>query len=296
MDMKQLLILGLQISVVLTVFGYGLRTTAGDLLYVVKRPGLAARSLLSVFVIMPVIAFALARLFDIRDVVEISLVALAISPVPPLLPMKEIKSGGQASYGLGLMALLALLAIPAAPLAIELLERFSGQPLEISASAIARLAMISVLVPLAAGVIVRVVAPVIAERIGGAVSQVAKVLLLVAACVLLAAVWRAVWNATGQGAILAIVVFVAAGLAIGHLLGGPKREESVVLGLSTACRHPAIAFAIASANYPEERFGGAIILYLLVSALVGIPYVKWNRQRGDGSSDQFADANSLHSF
>ena len=29
----------------------------------------------------------------------------------------------------------------------------------------------------------------------------------------------------------------------------------------------------------EERFGGAIILYLLGSALVGIPYVKWNRQR-----------------
>jgi BASS family bile acid:Na+ symporter len=279
MDLKQLLILGLQMSVVLTVFGYGLKTTFADLLYVVKRPGLAARSLLSVFVIMPVMAFALARLFDIRDVVEISLVALAISPVPPLLPMKEMKSGGQESYGLGLMALLALLSIPTAPLAVEVLQRFSGQSLEISASAVARLAMISVLVPLAAGVIVRAVAPAVAERIGGAVSLVAKVLLLLAASVLLAAVWRAVWNATGEGAVLAIVVFVAAGLAIGHLLGAPKREESVVLGLSTACRHPAIAFAIASANYPEQRFGGAIILYLLVSALVGIPYVKWNRQR-----------------
>jgi BASS family bile acid:Na+ symporter len=53
----------------------------------------------------------------------------------------------------------------------------------------------------------------------------------------------------------------------------------VVLGLSTACRHPAIAYAIASANFPEERFGGAIILYLLLSTLVGIPYVKWNRRR-----------------
>src|SRR5678809_1012081 len=98
MTLKQLVMLALQISVVLTVFGYGLQTTRADLLYVVKRPGLLVRSLLSVFVIMPVIAFALARLFDIRHVVEVALVALAISPVPPLLPMKEHKAGGEASY------------------------------------------------------------------------------------------------------------------------------------------------------------------------------------------------------
>jgi BASS family bile acid:Na+ symporter len=146
-------------------------------------------------------------------------------------------------------------------------------------AAIASLAMISVLAPLAAGTIVRAVAPAFAERSAGVVSLGARVLLLVAAVALLAGVWRSVWAATGQGAVLAIAVFVAAGLAVGHLLGGPKRDESVVLGLSTACRHPAIALAIASANYSEHRFGGAIILYLLVSAVAGIPYVIWNRQR-----------------
>src|SRR5262245_52730942 len=110
MDLKQLVMLALQISVVFTVFSYGLKTTAADLLYDLKRPWLLARSLIAVFVIMPIIAFAFARLFDIRRVVEISLVALAISPVPPLLPMKETKAGGRASYALGLVALLALLS------------------------------------------------------------------------------------------------------------------------------------------------------------------------------------------
>jgi BASS family bile acid:Na+ symporter len=279
MDLKQLVMLALQISVVFTVFSYGLKTTAADLLYVLKRPRLLAQSLIAVFVIMPVIAFALARLFDIRPVVEISLVALAISPVPPLLPMKETKAGGRVSNALGLVALLALLSIAAAPLAVEALERLSGQSLEISPAAIARLAMISVLVPLAVGMVVRALVPAFADRIEGFVGLVAKVLLLAASIVLIATVWRSVWDATGRGGILAIVVFVAAGLAVGHLLGGPERKESVVLGLSTACRHPAIAFAMASANFPEQRFGGAIILYLLVSTLVCFPYVKWNRQR-----------------
>jgi BASS family bile acid:Na+ symporter len=49
--------------------------------------------------------------------------------------------------------------------------------------------------------------------------------------------------------------------------------------MSCACRHPAIAFAIASANFPDQRFGGAIILYLLLSLLIGVPYVRWNRSR-----------------
>ncbi|HEY7190875.1 MAG TPA: hypothetical protein VH436_30195 [Vicinamibacterales bacterium] len=279
MSLKQIVVLGLQISIVATVFSYGLRTRAGDLLFLVRRPWLLARSLLSVFVIMPAIIIALARVFEIKRVVEVALIALAISPVPPLLPLKETKAGGHASYGLGLLTLLALLSIPAAPLAITVLEWLSHQPLEIEAAAVARVAFFSVLGPLAAGMIVRALAPAFAERIAGTVSVGARVLLLAGAIALLAGGWRAVWGATGQGGILAIVVFVAAGLTIGHVLGGPVRKESVVLGLSTACRHPAIAFTIASGNFPEERFAGVIILYVLVSAIVGIPYVTWNRRR-----------------
>ena len=134
MNLQHLVVLSIQISIVCTVFGYGLKTTVPDLLYVVQHPGLLARSLISVFVIMPVVAIALTRLFDIKDVVEISLVALAISPVPPLLPMKEAKAGGRSSYGLGLLALLALLSIVTIPLAIAVIStpaersRWAGPP------------------------------------------------------------------------------------------------------------------------------------------------------------------------
>ena len=52
----------------------------------------------------------------------------------------------------------------------------------------------------------------------------------------------------------------------------------MVLGMSSACRHPAIAFTIASANFPDQRFGGVIVLYLILSFLIGIPYIWWNRR------------------
>jgi len=107
MDPKQLVILAFQISIVCTVFGFGLQTRLDDLLYLVRQPGLLVRSLISVFVIMPVVAVAIARWFDFPRTVMIALIALSISPTPPLLPRREAKSGGHESYGLGLMALLA---------------------------------------------------------------------------------------------------------------------------------------------------------------------------------------------
>jgi BASS family bile acid:Na+ symporter len=139
--------------------------------------------------------------------------------------------------------------------------------------------LVTVLVPLVTGMLVRARVPATAERIGPVLSLAAKLLLVAAAAVLLAVMWRSVWAATGQGAVAAITVFVVGSLAVGHLLGGPERETAVVLGMSCACRHPAIAFAIASANFPDQRFGGAILLYLVLSFLVGIPYVRWNRTR-----------------
>jgi BASS family bile acid:Na+ symporter len=279
MDIKQLVTLGVQVSIVCTVFGYGLKTTTADLLDVARRPGLVVRSLIGVFVVMPALALALTSFIDLRQEIRVALVALAISPVPPLLPMKEMKAGGRTPFGLGLLALLALLSIVSIPLTVAVLNQGLARPIAVAPSAIARLALVTVLVPFVAGIVVRARAPAMAERIGPALSLGAKLLLAVAAALILAGMWRSVWEATGQGAIVAITIFVVVGLAVGHLLGGPERETSVVLGLSCACRHPAIAFTVASANFPDQRFGGAIILYLVVSFLVGLPYVRWNRAR-----------------
>ena len=61
MDFKQLVIVALQVSILSTVFGFGLKTTFEDMLYLVRRPGLLVRSLISVFLIVPVVAVVLDR-------------------------------------------------------------------------------------------------------------------------------------------------------------------------------------------------------------------------------------------
>jgi bile acid:Na+ symporter, BASS family len=76
-----------------------------------------------------------------------------------------------------------------------------------------------------------------------------------------------------------MVIFTVAGLALGHILGAPDPEHSVVLALSTACRHPAIALTIATANFPDQHFAPIVLLYVLVSAIVGVPYLRWQQHQ-----------------
>jgi len=279
MDARQLLLLVLQVSIVSTVFGFGLKATKDDLLYLVHRPGLLVRSLLAVFVIVPIAAIALAQIFDFRHTAEVALIALAISPLPPLLPQREMKAGGNHGYGLGLMATLALASIVTVPLWGEILERLLARPFAASPAAIARVVLIAALLPLVAGTTMRALLPSVADRIEKPVSMIGKILLPLAVVALLAATWRQMWAAAGEGAIVAMVLFVLIALLVGHLLGAPDPDRSVVLAISSACRHPAIALSIASANFAEEHLGGTILLYVIVNIVVGMIYIVWQRNR-----------------
>ena len=278
MSVKTLLLIAIQISILATVFGFGLRATVDDLLYVVRRPRLLARSLLAVFVIVPVLTVALVEMFDFQHAVEIVLVALAISPVPPILPTKETKAGGNTSFAIGLMAILSLVSIAAVPLILEALQWLFSRQLGISTGAIAAVIVKSTLLPLVAGVAVRAALPTLAERIEKPVSLIGKVLLTVAVLPVLAGAFAGMWAAVGNGTVLAMMIVTVAGLVVGHLLGRPDPDHAVVLALSTACRHPAIALTIASTNFPQLQFGPIVLLYLIVNAIVGIPYLKWQQR------------------
>jgi BASS family bile acid:Na+ symporter len=210
--------------------------------------------------------------------VEIALIALAISPVPPVLPKKETKAGGSAAFALGLMAILSLLSIIVVPAALDMFGRFAGREFAIAPGSVSIMVLKAALAPLALGMVLRAMLPSVAERLQKPAALIAKVLGTLAVLALLFSALPAIWELIGNGSVFLIALFVVAGLAVGHVFGGPDPDQSIVLGLSTACRHPGIAFAVASTNFPDQQFGAAILLYLLVSAIVCLPYLSWQRR------------------
>ena len=174
MDLKHLVVLAFQISLFVIVFGYGLQAEFADLLYLYRRPALLLRSLIAVLVVMPAVAVALARWFDFTPTVEIALVALAISPLPPLLPTREAKAGGGERYGLGLMVVLAVLSIALVPLAVQLIGSVFGRTYVTTPATIALVMSTSILLPLLVGMLTRVVAPTLADKVATQVARAGK--------------------------------------------------------------------------------------------------------------------------
>ena len=280
MTLQQAVLLTLQASVVLIVFGFGLQTSVRELFYLFRRPSLLARSLVAMFVVMPILAVVLMRVLELRHSLEIALVALAISPVPPLLPKKQDTAGGEAAYALGLMAVVSLLAIAVVPLSLWVLGHYSARPLQMPPAAIAKIVVMMTLLPLVTGVIVRTIAPAVAVRLEKPTKLIAMVLLGVGLGALLIAALPVIAGLIDFRTILTMAVFVGVGLAAGHMLGGPHADEATVLALSTASRHPAIALATAKINFPNEPdLGATILLYLLVLTAISVPYVLRQRQR-----------------
>lgn len=280
MSLQTLIPIVLQASVLLTVFAIGLRASVHDATYLFRRPGKLVRALLAMNLAMPLFAIVLMSIFDLTPAVRIALVALSVSPIPPLLPNKMARAGGTDSYAIGLLIAVGLLAIIFVPFAMEIIERVRQVPLQMTATSIASLIFITVMLPIGLGVAVHGFAPTFAERVAKPISLIAGVALLVCVIAIVSAAAPTLWSLVGNGTVIALAAFVLVGLAVGHFLGGPEPANRTSLAIATASRHPGIAVALAQANFPEQKLAmAAVLLYLLVNAVVSIPYLLWARRR-----------------
>jgi BASS family bile acid:Na+ symporter len=279
MSLLDVMTLAFQLSLVLTVFSFGLRATRKEIFFAVRQPRLLLLSLIALFVVTPVLALAVVTTFEFGLAATVAIVAITLSPLPPGLPAKELEAGGDASYGLGLMVWVSLLSIVIVPAMVAFIGNVMSRPFELSPWAVAGVVVWAVLVPHLVGIGIRAMMPERAERLGEAVARIAGILTLAAVLILFVAVIPAVWGQFSGQALLAIVLVVVGSLGIGHLMGGPDPNQSLILALSCANRNPSIALTIASSNYPAQHFGVNVLLFMLVSSVLTSVYLVWHRRR-----------------
>jgi|KBSMisStandDraft_5_1062788.scaffolds.fasta_scaffold99847_2 BASS family bile acid:Na+ symporter len=281
MTPAELLKLGFMVSIVLAVLGLGLTTSWNDVTYLLRKPGLLARSLLSMYVIMPFICACAALIFRLPPTVKVALMALAISPMPPFLPKKEIMAaGGRAAYAVGLLSLCAVLSIVYVPLVTSLFRGWFESAGGIPAASVAKIVFVTILIPLLVGMTLRATAPALAEKAAKPAGVAAMGFLLVCSVFLLLKEWPVIRSFIGDGTLLILALIALVATAVGHFLGGPHPWERTVLGLSTSARHPGVAITIATFGVPEGRLAlGAVLLYVFVVTTVTVPYVIWCMRR-----------------
>jgi BASS family bile acid:Na+ symporter len=273
--LQALIPLLLTLSLAGLVLAVGLNSSRQDLLYVLTRPRLLLRAIVSVLVIPPVVAGVLVALLPIELVAKAGIMLMAISPVPPLVPGKELGIGGRKNYAYGLYVAMALLTIVSAPLVMAITMALFGRDEQVSVASIARTTFLGVLLPLAVGLVVRALAPGLASRAWGIVYKLSMLLVLLAFLPIIVKVWPAIQHLIGNGTVMAMAIVTLICLGAGHLLGGPELRDRATLAVASSVRHPGIAMSIASASFADPRISAAVLLFMLVGLIVSIPYTMW---------------------
>jgi BASS family bile acid:Na+ symporter len=281
MTIIQLIQLAIAISIFLTVFALGLNAGLQDAMWLFRKPGLLARSIFSMNVLLVVLAITAAKFLDFDRALATAIIALALSPVPPVFPKKRRKVGATDSYAVALVVSAALVSIVLIPAWLELLGGIFNFEAHLALDKILAIVFFKILLPLFAGILVHRIAPGFAARAVRPISLVAMVLLVIGVLPVLFTSYRGILAMVGNGVLVAVVLFAVVGLTAGHLLGGPDPDDRSVLALATSARHPGLAIAVAVLNFPDRKAAVMIVvlLHLIVGAIVAIPYMKWRKSR-----------------
>src|SRR5690349_6281036 len=114
------LLIILKACVFALIFAIGVGSTLADATYLWRRPGLLARSLLAMYVLVPLAIFGLVKVLPAEGSVKAALLVLAVSAGAPLLPRKlGAVQGGP--YVFSLVVISSLLAIVLVPAWVALL-------------------------------------------------------------------------------------------------------------------------------------------------------------------------------
>ena len=265
----------LKISVSVLIMAIGMQSTVDDLTYLWRRPWLLFKSMLAMYVLIPLVAVALVRLLPVDFGLKVAVVVVAISAGAPLVPRKLMPLTNDA-YVFSVIATSSLLAIVTVPLWLVVLSNLSGATPEITPLDTGRLIGRTFLLPLAVGMSVRILAPNLSEKLSDILLAVGGIVLTLGGLVLHVLGWPLLKEA-GWISLLVLGLLTTLSLGIGHLMGGPDEEDRTALAISCATRHLGIAVLVA-ATVPGQRTGVLVVAYLVASIVASIPYIRWRKR------------------
>jgi bile acid:Na+ symporter, BASS family len=248
--------------VVSSMLAMGTGLTVARIIEPLRNARLLVLALLANFVLMPLGAFALGKVLSLDEPFGIGLLVLGCAAGAPFLPKLAELAKGNLAYAVGAMVLLMVVTVGYLPVVLPLLlEGVSVDPWKIARSLI-----LLMLLPLAVGLALKAYYEAMAARVKPALDWISNVSLILLVLLISAANIDKVLDVFGTRGILAGLLFIALGFAIGWLLGGPGNDTRRVLALGTAQRNIAAALVVASQSFSDPK----VVVMVIVVAIVGL--------------------------
>ena len=248
--------------VVSSMLAMGAALTVSQIFDPLRNVRLVMLTLVANFVLMPLGAFALAKVLWLDEPLGVGLLLLGCAAGAPFLPKLAQLAKGNLPFGVGSMVLLMVITVAYLPIVLPLLlPGVTVNPVKIAQSLV-----LLMLLPLAIGLFVKARYEATAARVKPPLDWLSNVSLILLIVLITVVNFDKVLQVFGTRGILAGLLFIALGFCIGWMLGGPGNDTRPVLALATAQRNIAAALVVGSQSFSDPK----VVVMVIVVAILGL--------------------------
>ena len=237
-----------------------------------RRVRLVAFALLANFVLMPLGALALAKGLWLDEFFGAGLLLLGCAGGAPFLPKLAELAKGNIPFAVGGAVLLMTVTVGFLPIALPLM--LPGAGVTVDPWNLARSLVPVMMLPLAAGLLLKARFGELASRVKPVLDWISNISLILTVVLVTAVNIDKVIQVFGTRGILAGVLFVALGLGIGWLLGGPDADTRRVMALGTSQRNIGAAVVVAGESFSDPKVVVMVIVFAIVALIILVPLAR----------------------
>lgn len=270
------------IFVLSTLFSVGLLVSMRQVIAGLQQRRSLALALCANFVVLPGAALVLCWALQLAPPIQAALLLVATAPgSPTLLRLNEFARGDQAR-AVGLLVVLTSLTVVYQPLVLPML--LPG--LDVSPMPVARALVLTVLLPLVLGLLLKARWPELAARLRPALARLGNISAVVSCFILLPLVYRdALMDvAFNGGGLLVLLLYLPLAVGAGWCLGGPDADQRRLLALCCGQGSMGAAFVIAAQNFSNPHVIAMLLLILWASLALLIPLALVFRRQSLGDA------------
>jgi bile acid:Na+ symporter, BASS family len=276
MSLDRLINLLVTITLIEMMVLIGLRVTFAEIAGTVRDWRLLGWAAAANYLLVPAAAIALLVVFDVSPAIAAGFLILAVCPGAPFGPPFAGIARANVSMAVGLMVVLAASSAIVSPVLLLVLLPWvsGGEAPRIDLIAMVGALLVTQLLPLLVGLLVRHRFPRLADSLLSPFELVSKVLSLSVAGLILATQYPMLAEIRMRG-FVGMLILLAASLAIGWFAGGAGIDNRKTMALTTALRNVGVGLVIVTGNFAGTAAVSAALAYGIVEVFGSLLLALW---------------------
>src|SRR5512143_458007 len=236
------------VYVVSGMLALGLSQTVKQIIEPLKNVRITISAIVASYIILPLLATSIARLFGLDPSLRYGLVLLAMAAGAEVGPIFTAKSNANVSLSGGILAMSIAITIIYIPLVLGVLlpnVHFDVKHLLLKL-------ILTIVAPLLLGLFIRSRWEKLAHAVEKPLHLISRVFVIAVTLNIILLYYRPIIGLFGTDAILAAFISVVGGFGIGYLLGWPDRSTRLAMAYMHGARSASIAVMVAADVFREQ--------------------------------------------